>query len=296
MTPSRPTTIEAMLEASSKLATEEGVQRGLAYQPDPTDIIISPYAKCGTTWMQQMVHALRTGGDMDFAEITEAVPWLELAHDMGLDIHSPQKARPHAFKSHLAWDEVPKGARYIVVLRDPADAFLSYFRFFEGWFFEPGSISMEAFVATYLERPDRGNDTYWRHAASWWGQRDNPDVLLLAFEHMKADLPGAVDRVAEFMGGYDPDRRALATRYAGFEFMKANADKFDDNILHKARDAACGLPTDGTSSKVHKGTSGRGKHTITPEIQAVLDDKWRATMGAQFGLESYQDLLQALRP
>ena len=295
MTRTRPTTLDAMNEASSKMATREGVERGLRYQPDPTDIFISPYAKCGTTWMQQIVHALRTGGDMDFVEITAAVPWLELAHDMGLDLHAPQKARPHAFKSHLAWDDIPKGGRYIVVLRDPEDAFLSYYRFFEGWFFEPGSIPIEEFAGNYLHRPDRGNDTYWRHAASWWGQRDNPDVLLLAYEHMKADLPGTVDRVADFMGGYDAERRALAVACSEFDFMKAHADKFDDNILHAARDVAAGLPADGSSSKVHKGRSGRGKHKITPQIRAAFDAQWRQTMAQPFGLGSYQDVLDALR-
>ena len=32
-------------------------------------VIITPFAKCGTTWLQQMVHSLRTGGDLDFDDI-----------------------------------------------------------------------------------------------------------------------------------------------------------------------------------------------------------------------------------
>jgi len=34
--------------------------------------------KCGTTWMQQIVHGLRTRGSMDFNEITRVVPFLYL--------------------------------------------------------------------------------------------------------------------------------------------------------------------------------------------------------------------------
>lgn len=45
---------------SPKLA--ESVERGLAYQPQPSDLFISPYAKCGTTWVQQIVHACARGG------------------------------------------------------------------------------------------------------------------------------------------------------------------------------------------------------------------------------------------
>ena len=70
----RPSNIQEMLQVFRLFATEEGRERGLAYVPDSTDVFISPYAKCGTTWMQQIVHGLRSCGDMDFSEITQVVP------------------------------------------------------------------------------------------------------------------------------------------------------------------------------------------------------------------------------
>ena len=85
------------------------------------DILICTAYKAGTTWMQQIVHGLRSGGDMSFGEITQVVPWIELAHDLGLDIPGDQPS-PRAFKSHLSWHDIPKGGRYIVVMRDPLDA------------------------------------------------------------------------------------------------------------------------------------------------------------------------------
>jgi hypothetical protein len=289
----RPTTIEGYREISSRFISEEGYALGLAYRPDPTDIFISPFAKCGTTWMQQIVHGLRTGGDMAFAEITEVVPWVEMAHDLGLDLYAPQKARPHAFKSHLSWHDIPKGGRYITVLRDPVDAMVSLFRFMEGWFFETGSIALADFAEAYMARDDHRN--YWHHAASWWGQRDNPDVLLLAYEHMKSDLPGTVARVAEFMGGYPADRVALATQQASFDFMKAHADRFDDNLVHRKRDVICGLPADSASTKVNEGQAGRGQNVVTAQIRARLYQRWAEIMNAPFGLKSYADLLDQLR-
>jgi len=229
-----------------------------------------------------------TGGDMDFDEITQVVPWIELAHDLKLDIHAPQRARPHAFKSHLCWDEIPKGGRYIIVLRDPLDAFVSFFRFLEGWHFEAGSVTLAPFADDALDRESGRN--YWRHTASWWGQRDNPDVLLLAYEDMKADLPGTVQRVADFMGGYPPERVALATRQAGFDFMKAHADQFDDNYLRRILDPVCGLPPDGQASKVSAGRAGQGAATVGPAIRARLDAAWAGTLGAAFGLPDYAAL------
>lgn len=269
--------------------TDEGFERGLAYTPSPTDIFVAPYAKCGTTWMQQIVHGLRSGGSMDFEEITEVTPWLELAHDMGMNVNADQVAVPRVFKSHLRWDQIPKGGRYIVVLRDPVDAMVSLKRFVEGWYFDEGAVTLEEFAQYYLERGEHG---YWAHATSWWGVREREDVLLLSFEDMKADLARAVDRVARHMGqGYDAATRALAVKQASFEFMKANAHKFDDRILRRTRDPAMGLPPVAPVGKVVSGTT---KAEVPDAIRAAFDQHWRDTMGAEFGLGSYAEMRAAL--
>ncbi|MEQ8291090.1 MAG: sulfotransferase domain-containing protein [Roseovarius sp.] len=283
----RATTLDE-LDAITGFSTDEGQRIGRAYRPDPSDIFISPYAKCGTTWMQQVVHGLRSGGSMAFDEITEVVPWLELAHDMGVDVNAPQVAAPRAFKSHLGWDEIPKGGRYIVVFRDPVDAMISLYRFFEGWWFEAGAISVDDFAAYYLRR---GED-YWAHAASWLRQRGREDVLLVTFEEMKRNLPGVVDRVAAFMGGYDGATRAVATEQAGFAFMKRHGGQFDDHLVREARDAACGLPPGGAATKVASGKSGA---EISDDIRRRFDDRWQEVMEREFGLPTYSALDQALQ-
>ena len=112
---------------------EESTQHGVRYQAQPTDLFISPFAKCGTTWLQQIVHGLRTGGAMDFDDISRVVPWLETAHMLGLDLQAPQLGAFQAFKSHLSWDALPKGGRYIVSFRNPKDALISLYHFFDGW-------------------------------------------------------------------------------------------------------------------------------------------------------------------
>ncbi len=293
MIKTRPLNLEDMKERLRGFASDEGIQRGLSYSAAPTDIFISPYAKCGTTWMQQIVHGLRTNGSMAFSEITEVVPWLELAHDMGHDANAPQVAAPRAFKSHLSWDQIPKGGRYIVVLRDPIDAMLSLYRFFEGWTFETGSISLPDFADYYLDRADESN--YWTHALSWWQQRQRDNVLLFCFEDMKQDLPATVHRVADFIGIPDGDEcRQIATDQASFDFMKQNNHQFDDHLLRRARDAACDLPADGVSTKVNRGKVGGEKVNITQAVRDRFAKRWTETMGAECGLSSYADLRHTL--
>ena len=144
-----PRDIADMRSRARVMFTPESYAAGHAYKADSTDVIISTYPKCGTTLMQQIVHGLRTGGDMDFGEITEVVPWLETSLDMGVDVYALQKARPHAFKSHQSWENVPKGAKYIYIMRDPKDVAVSFFYFFEGWMFETGTISFDEFLVWY---------------------------------------------------------------------------------------------------------------------------------------------------
>lgn len=288
----RPETLAQMDAALTRFATETGVAKGLTYRPDPTDIFISPYSKCGTTWVSQIAHGLRSGGDMTFDEITDVVPWLELAHDMGRDVNDPQPYRPKLFKSHLPWGVIPEGGRYIVVLRDPVDAMVSLYRFFDGWMFVRGSIPLEDFAAYYLHR--MGREEYWSHASSWWAVRGRKDVLLLGYEHMTRDPGKSVAQVADFMEVFDEDARAVAKAQASLEFMTAHGRQFDDHLVRQARDLACGLPPGGEASKVARGQAGAGRAQISAATRQAYAKKWRETMGAAHGLDGYDTLLAAL--
>lgn len=289
----RPTSVAGMLEALSFMGSEEGVAKGKAFKPSHSDVIISPFAKSGTTWLQQMVHALRTRGDMTFREISEVVPWLELAHDQGLDIEGPQPWTPRAFKSHLPWDEVPKGGRYICSFRDPKDVIISFYHFMEGWFFETGTISVREFAEEYYlaREPQR---TYWHHLAAWWRQRDNPDVLLLSFEEMKVNLAETVRRVAAFIElELDDELFEVAVRHSSYEFMKTHEDQFTDVLMREMSEKYSGLPSGSDSSKVVTGKTNSHKQELPEDIGARLDEIWEHEIGQRFGLETYADL-QAL--
>ena len=63
------TAIAEMKMKLSKLETIEGRRRGMDLKPDPCDVIIVTPPKCGTTWVQHIVHGLRSNGDMDFDEV-----------------------------------------------------------------------------------------------------------------------------------------------------------------------------------------------------------------------------------
>jgi aryl sulfotransferase len=287
----RPRTIQEMHERMKNFATPEGWQRGLDYKPDPTDVFIVTPPKCGTTWMQQIVHGLRTRGSMDFDEISRVVPWINMAHDMGIDIHAPQVAHPRAFKTHSTLDEVPKGGKYIVVVRDACDALVSDYHFSAEMFFEKNFISLETFAREdFIPRHN-----IWKHILAFWGRRNDVDVLPLCYENMKTDLPQTIERVAKFIGiPLDDELKQIVLKQSDIKFMQEHKEQFEDHIIRGTRSAAMGLPLNGQLNKVRNGQVGESKDRVSDEIKRELEAVWQAEITAKIGLNSYEDLRKEL--
>jgi hypothetical protein len=289
--PARATSVEALNAKFAMMFNEEVLQHGLALKLRPSDVVITPFVKSGTTWTQQIVHCLRTAGDMDFDDISRVVPWIETSGALGINLDAEQKASPRAFKSHLAWSEIPQGGRYIVVIRDPKDALYSFYRFIEGWFFEPGSISLDDFAREFFIK-DLG---YWKHLGSWWPRRTDDDVLLMAFEHMKRDLSGTIERVADFIGiKLDNELKRITEQQASLKFMQEHGDRFDDRLMREMSERVASLPAGSDSAKVRVGSVGEHVQHLSDNIAAEVDAIWQQEISSKFGFSDYQALIASL--
>ena len=161
--------MEELAQIQGRMFDAEGVLASIkSYEPRPSDVVISPYGKSGTTWTQQIFHTLRTRGDMDFDDISRVVPWIEMGRRVDIDLNAEQRGNPRGFKSHLEFDQLPKGARYINVIRNLLDAAYSAFKFMEGWFLEVGAVDPETFVLAGTK-----DARYFKHFASWWPHRED---------------------------------------------------------------------------------------------------------------------------
>eukprot|EP00192_Tetraselmis_astigmatica_P021345 CAMPEP_0117668310 /NCGR_PEP_ID=MMETSP0804-20121206/11473_1 /TAXON_ID=1074897 /ORGANISM="Tetraselmis astigmatica, Strain CCMP880" /LENGTH=301 /DNA_ID=CAMNT_0005476177 /DNA_START=115 /DNA_END=1017 /DNA_ORIENTATION=+ len=284
----------------SKLETPEGRLRGFDLKPgNANDVIIASPPKCGTTWMQQIVHTLRSGGSMEFDEISCVIPCLEMGWDCGIDPQAPQSYSPAAYKTHFSWPFCPSGCKKIFVIRDPEDVGPSFYHFFNGWYFEANTISMGSFLKEFFLR--RGepssweeNASVWFHITSWYPHRKDEDVLWLHFEDLKEYLPQCVALIAEFIGcGVDnPKLQELAVKQASFEFMSQNSEKYDEHPLKLARNVACGLPEQAGmegNKKVRQGKVGTGKE-LDAEMKAEFEQKWKDSVEAGLGFSSYSEM------
>mmetsp|Transcript_127874 Transcript_127874/g.370067 ORF Transcript_127874/g.370067 Transcript_127874/m.370067 type:complete len:327 (-) Transcript_127874:79-1059(-) len=302
--------IALMKARLSGFETEEGRLKGLSYRPKfDNEVVITTSPKAGTTWMQQICHQLRSaehGGDMAFDEISEVVPWLELAHDQKQDLEAPQyghyEGLPRIFKSH-AWEgHCPKFPKTIVVLRNPEDVVVSFYKFFEDWFFEPGSISLEAFAEEFwlargVPPTKMQNASYFVHLISWYKRKDDPNVLILFFEDLKYSLKEQVQLVAKFISDDKhnfcrPELVDVAVKKSCYNFMKEHESQFDEKLSKSTRNEACGLPPDaGTrKSKIAKGAAGSGKVVLTDELKAAIDAKWNEVVMPVTGCATYEEL------
>ena len=291
----RARSIAEMVEIQSRMGRAEEFGASIGdYRPRATDIVISPYGKCGTTWLQQTFHTLRTGGDMDFDDISRVVPWIETSRVLGVDINAPQRAEPRGFKSHLPFDRLPKGARYVVSLRDPKDALVSMYHFMQGWFLEPGAVSLADFYQNWLK--GRGDGGYWLHLISWWEQRDNPNVLLLSYEDMTEHPEENVRRLAAFCNiALSNSLLALTLERSSLAFMLQHKDRFDDAMMRNLSEVRCKLPPGSDSAKVRKGGVGGHRRELPADVSSAMDALWTSTVAPRFGFSDYTSLEAGLR-
>lgn len=283
-----------MIAAKNLIFPPVTFELGKDFSPRPSDVIITPWSKSGTTWLQQIVHGLRSGGDMNFDDISRISPWIEVANALGVDLDADQGWEPRAFKSHYSYRAVPKGCRYIVSFREPRSTMVSYYRFYEGWLFEPGTVTIDEYLAPHLDR-SRGKD-YWSHMESWWDRRNDDDVLVFSYELMQEDIRPVVARVAGFLEIDADDALVdLVVAQSSREFMLEHKAKFNDQMHRDRSDAVGALPPGSGAIKVSPTDFDRSRYELSPEVLAAMDRNWAETMGASFGIDSYEELVEQLR-
>lgn len=276
----RPRSVEAFGAMMEGLApSQELVEAFRPLDPKPTDVVITPFGKCGTTLLQQMFHQLRMAqgaqaeGDLDFDDISRIVPWIEMAILIPeVDINGPQKVAPRGFKSHLHYEGLPPGMRYVVSVRDPKEAFMSMYNFFEGWLFEPDTIQPDEFMPIWMTGGPSRVD-YFTHLLSWWARRDAEDTLLMSYRWIIANKREAIRRLAAFCGlKADATTVDIVEAYTERAFMLEHKHLFDDHLMRHMNNRRIGLAVEAESSKVRP--EGESRRLIPDAIAAEIDAMW----------------------
>ncbi|MBK1649024.1 sulfotransferase domain-containing protein [Rhabdochromatium marinum] len=252
------------------------------FQARPSDVLITTAPKAGTTWMQQILHQLRTGGDDTFEDIDTVVPWLERQRPpqtwqqvlAGFAAHPD----PRLFKTHCTWEQTPgrEIARLILTVRDPRDCCVSFYHHLM-------DMTDSALAAHGLERPASleahveawlAFGAWFRNLGSWWPQRERDNLLMLRYSDLKADLPGAIQRIAAFLGWpVTPRTLEQAVQLSSFAWMKANSQRF-------AGRNADGSPLFRPGGFIRKGQTGDHTTQLTADQEARILGRCRQELPA----------------
>lgn len=254
-------------------------RRWQGFRHRPGDIFVATPPKCGTTWTQTIVAMLLFPDGNLPGSVMEVAPWLDARFypiDSTLAGLEAQKHR-RSIKTHTAADGVPwwPDAYYIVVGRDGRDAFMSFVNHMaslrpdkvgeliesavaEGISFEamPPQNDIHEFFAGWL-----AEGGLFHFLSTWWALRDEPNVLFVHYDELKADLEKQVRRIAAFAKiPIDEKQLPGILERCSFQWMKSNWKKIgpiDDMFVG------------GGDSFFFKGTNGRWKDVLTKaELEA----------------------------
>jgi aryl sulfotransferase len=255
------------------------------FRARPDDIVVATYPKCGTTWTQRIIDIL-IHQSVAPRPITQSYPWLDATFLTPIDALLEQlEAQTHrrGIKSHMPFDSLPlyEGVKYIHVARDGRDACFSMHNHEQGFTASAKRSLAEANPsrgsAPVVPTPDNPRDYFGRWITdaerggsersglafcefemSYWRERANPNLLLVHFNDLKADLMGEMQRISDFLEIDTPkDRLPEFSQAAQFESMRADGGSL---MPHHQQ-----MFDRGHERFFNQGTNGRWREALTSE-------------------------------
>ncbi|MCA9291016.1 MAG: sulfotransferase domain-containing protein [Phycisphaerales bacterium] len=258
------------------------------------DIIISTYAKSGTTWMQQIIAQLLFGGDPDIA-VADLSPWLDLRVPPKAIKLPAVEAQTHRrfLKTHLPLDALvfSPDAKYVYIGRDGRDVVWSLYNHHANanatWYaalndtpgrigppIEPPPDDIRRYWRDWFDGDGYPFWSLWENVRSWWTIRTRPNVCFVHFAALKADLPGEIRRIAAFLGiPIDESTWTRILEHCSFDWMKRNATR--------AVPLGGAFWDAGAEVFIHRGINGRWRDTLTPDEIAAYETRAVRELGPE---------------
>lgn len=249
------------------------------FQARTTDVLITTAPKAGTTWMQQILYQLKSGGDTSFRSIDDVVPWLELPrrgiHWQVLLARYEQLDNPRVFKTHCTYRQTPQQtpgvehANIILSSRDPRDCCVSFYH-------HVMSMTDKALQHVGIPRPQNFDEyfeqwmsfgAWFRNVRGWWPHIGDRNVLWLRYEDMVNDLASCIERILQFLGWPVTDKvRPVILEHCSFAWMQQHDEKFatrfeNGELMFKPK------------RFIRKGQVGDHKTRLSPEQEQMILEK-----------------------
>jgi hypothetical protein len=240
----------------------ENLEFVLNYKPENGEKFIATYPKCGSTWTQHIISLILNNGIILKSE-SEAMKYLFFDEFANESLNIPMK--PRVLKTHLPFDLMPynKSAKYLWLLRNPKDVFVSKYYFLKARDF----VQFDGDFHDYFDYWIKGEFPYgdfFQHVLSFWSHRFDDNFTFLVYEHMKNNPKEAVLKIAQFLGE---------------EFvvkLKENNEFLLNKILENSSiDAMKSITEFNTLKLVRKGEVGDWRNHFTKAESDLVDDRVR---------------------
>ena len=230
------------------VSSDEDSGRWLGFPFRAGDIVISTRSKHGTTWTQQICALLVHGPQLP-DRLGRLSPWLDHLLEPRDAVIARLEAQPgrRVIKTHTPLDGVPADPRvhYVVVARHPLDAAVSLYhqsanldrerlRALTGAPEPSGPAAprpaLRDWLLDWIEEPtpdpraalDSLDGVLW-HVKDAWARRHAPNVTLVHYADLEADLDGQMRRIAARTGCLvDPVSWPAVLDAARFDRMRAD--------------------------------------------------------------------------
>jgi aryl sulfotransferase len=239
------------------------------------DIVICTWSKSGTTWTQQIVGQLIFSGKPGLYHGPDRSPWPDFRLRPGQTVIADAQTHRRFLKTHLAIDALPysRTAKYIYIGRDGRDVFWSWYNHWSS--FKPEVLArisgfypdqppvtypredMRLAFLEWLDTDAHPSWPFWSHVQGWFDARRCPNLRLLHFANLKADLEGEVRKLAGFLEIEVPEHAwPDIIKHSSFDYVRslATADPEQAPFLRG-----------GGSTFINKGTNGRWRDVLTAD-------------------------------
>lgn len=229
---------------------------------------IVSFPKSGNTWVRFMVACALVGSE-------EGVT-LETMDRLVPDIYATTRRRldklpdPRILKSHETFN--PGYRRVVYLVRNPLDAYYSYFHHLR----RVGSIDGSQSFGEFLEGQISRGGTYgtWaQHVGSWVGARgDDPEFLLVRYEDI---VQAPEDRLASILAHLGVE---VEDRFVARVVLASSIDRLRALELAERKRWGPARQTRSSGFFFRSGRIGEGVGTVDEAIWEQLPDSWMRWM------------------
>lgn len=264
---------------------DEDSARWLGFPFRDGDIVISTRSKSGTTWVQMVCALLIFQAPRLPAPLARLSPWLDHLITPREEVYARLAAQDHRrfIKTHTPLDGIPLDHRvtYIVTARHPLDMAVSLYH--QGGNIDRARVRQLAgqpdpagpprprkplrdWLLSWIagdgdprEQLDSLPGVMW-HLSGAWARCGQPNVLLVHYDDLLADLESQMRRLARQLGIAVPEQDWPAlVRAATFESMSRSADTIVP---------AAGI-LKSNAAFFRRGTSGAGREILSGDELAA---------------------------